>query len=105
MLYSRKKIETELGIEEEVPKEELSYSYSNKTEDGKITLAGKVTDADGTVLFVSSYVQGNDTMRVTDLRTDEVKDEPISYSRTLAEIADDMRELGYITENQVLVWA
>jgi hypothetical protein len=57
-------------------------------------------------LLLTSVVRPTDQeMIVTDYRNNTVRTLPISISNTLEESAEDMRELGYITENQTLQWA
>jgi hypothetical protein len=82
------------------PIEDLTY---NSRVDGNGNYYSEVVDDGGDVLFSSTYVQGQDTMTVTDNRTGLVKAEPISHSFSLSGVEDDMRELGYITKRQRLV--
>jgi hypothetical protein len=64
-----------------------------------------IYNKEGALLLTSVVRPTDQEMIVTDYRNNTVKTLPISISNTLEESAEDMRELGYITENQTLQWA
>lgn len=88
-----------MGITPEPETEKLTY---NSRANGD-QLISEVVDEDGRTLIVSSYRGGEDTMRVTDLRDGSVANLKISLGQTLEEVTEDMREAGYLTDNQELV--
>jgi hypothetical protein len=63
-----------------------------------------VRNKEDKILFTSVLIKGASEMIVTDYRSNQVKTERISISKTLKESAKDMRKLGYITDKQVLAW-
>lgn len=73
--------------------------YESKSSNGNLV---SIVSKDGKALVISTLVPNQNTMVVTDLRTGKVKTEQISRSTSLAEVAKDMRSLGYLTENQSL---
>ncbi len=63
-----------------------------------------VTNDEGEVLIHSTLSPTGDKMIVTDFRNNTVREEEISVSYTLEEITEDMRSLGYLSDNEELEW-
>lgn len=77
-----------------------TFTYNGGVKNG--IMFSTVSNEDGEVILHTTLSSSGDRMVVTDFRTGEIKEEPISVSSTLDEIAEDMRQLGYLTRRQTL---